>query len=178
MRPCRNSSCSGRHALTGVAALAVALAALPAAAQNVALDLGDLPPGTSVTIEFEAVIASPIAAGAETIANTASVSGGNFAAVDSNATATQVAAAPVLTLTMSDGGATASPGSTVVYALVYANVGNQDASGVVLTISVPAHAAWQMARRSQTAGRRQRMSRGRPTCRAAAGRRRLSPAAE
>ncbi len=47
-------------------------------------------------------------------------------------------AAPDLTLTKSDGGATVAPGGTVAYTLSYANAGNQNAIGVSLAETVPA----------------------------------------
>src|SRR3712207_8258775 len=51
---------------------------------------------------------------------------------------TPVTAQPDLTITKSDGGANAAPGSTVAYTLNYANAGNQNATGVVVTETVPA----------------------------------------
>ena len=52
---------------------------------------------------------------------------------------TPVNAAPDLTVVKSDGGASVAPGGTVVYTLFYDNNGNQGATGVVLTETVPAN---------------------------------------
>ena len=52
---------------------------------------------------------------------------------------TPVIAAPDLTLAKSDGGASVVPGGTISYTLTYANVGNQGATGVVITETVPAN---------------------------------------
>jgi uncharacterized repeat protein (TIGR01451 family) len=52
-----------------------------------------------------------------------------------------------MTLTKNDGGATVAAGGTAVYTLTYTNAGNQNATGVVLTETIPAHTTFQ--RRSQ-----------------------------
>ncbi|MCJ7512385.1 MAG: sortase, partial [Anaerolineales bacterium] len=50
---------------------------------------------------------------------------------------TPLVAAPDLTITKDDGLDIVSPGSLLVYAINYANVGDQDATGVVVTETVP-----------------------------------------
>src|SRR4029453_13892347 len=57
---------------------------------------------------------------------------------------------PDLTLTKSDGGASVAAGGTVAYTLTYANVGNQGATGVVLTDTVPANTTFNAG--ASTAG--------------------------
>jgi uncharacterized repeat protein (TIGR01451 family) len=64
--------------------------------------------------------------------------------------ATPVNAAPDLRLSKSDSGTTTTPGGTVVYTLSYSNVGNQDATGVVLTETVPANSTFNAS--ASTAG--------------------------
>jgi uncharacterized repeat protein (TIGR01451 family) len=100
--------------------------------------------GSSGTATFAVTVANPVASGVTQISNTASVADdgtnggdptpGNNTAGDT----TPVDAAPDFTLTKSDGGATVAPGGTVTYTLGYANAGNQNAVGVVLTETVPA----------------------------------------
>lgn len=53
--------------------------------------------------------------------------------------ATPVLAAPDLIITKADGDITTMPGATVIYTLTYVNDGNQDATGVTITETVPAH---------------------------------------
>jgi uncharacterized repeat protein (TIGR01451 family) len=57
---------------------------------------------------------------------------------------------PDMTLTKSDGGASVAAGGTVAYTLAYANAGEQNASGVVLTESVPANSTFNAG--ASTAG--------------------------
>src|SRR5690606_35769 len=52
---------------------------------------------------------------------------------------TPVTAVPDLTLTKTDGLTLANPGQTLTYTLWYENVGNQNATGVVITETVPTH---------------------------------------
>jgi len=59
-----------------------------------------------------------------------------------------VNAAPAFTLSKSDGGVNAIPGTTLVYTLTYANVGNQHAIGVVITETVPEHTSFDAANSS------------------------------
>lgn len=63
---------------------------------------------------------------------------------------TPIAAGPDLTLAKTDGGITAAAGDTVVYTLTYSNVGTQDASGVVVTDTVPDNTTFVLA--SSSAG--------------------------
>lgn len=98
-----------------------------------------------LTADFAVTVLTPAAAGLETIAHEAhlyldddAVVAGTPAAT--SALATTLVAVPDLSLTKSDGGAEGvAPGQTIMYTLHYANVGNQDATGVVLTETVPDH---------------------------------------
>ena len=105
---------------------------------------------------FAVTVVNPVPAGVTQVSNTASIADdgaggadptpGNNAASDT----TPVNAAPDLTLTKSDGGATVLPGGTVTYTLSYANAGNQDAAGVALTETVPAETTFNAG--ASTAG--------------------------
>jgi uncharacterized repeat protein (TIGR01451 family) len=93
-------------------------------------------------------VTNPLPAGVTQLTNTAGVSDdgsngadlipGNNVASDS----TPVSGAPDLRLSKTDGGVSAQPGAVVTYTLTYANVGNQDATGVVLTETVPANTSY------------------------------------
>lgn len=94
---------------------------------------------------FAVTVVSPLPAGVAQVSNTASVADdttngaepntGNNASSDT----TPITAAPDLNITKSDKGATTSAGGTVVYTLNYGNAGNQGATGVDLTETVPAN---------------------------------------
>ncbi len=117
-------------------------------AEAVNINLGTLPAGESITIIFDASITNPLAAGVNQVSNQASVSGSNFTTLlsdDPDTTAlndptlTNISDAPDLTISKTDGGTSAQPGSTITYTLSYTNAGAQGASGVVLTEMVPAN---------------------------------------
>jgi uncharacterized repeat protein (TIGR01451 family) len=106
---------------------------------------GSMAGGSSRSATFAVTAVNPVAAGVTQLSNTASVADdgthgtdatpGNNSASDT----TPVNAAPDLNLIKSDGGASVGPGGDVVYTLSYANAGNQGATGVTLTESVPAN---------------------------------------
>jgi VCBS repeat-containing protein len=62
-------------------AVGFCLFAAPSWAQDVNAVLGDVPPGKSVTIRFNATVTNPMPAGVTSVSNQGTVSGGNFAAV-------------------------------------------------------------------------------------------------
>jgi uncharacterized repeat protein (TIGR01451 family) len=101
--------------------------------------------GASGSAAFAVTVVNPVAAGVTQISNTASVADDGANGVDptpannSGSDTTPVIAAPDLTVTKSDGGTTTIPGGTVAYTLSYSNIGNQGATGVVLTETVPAN---------------------------------------
>jgi len=101
--------------------------------------------GAGASLDFAVTVDDPLAAGVTEIANAATIADdgnngpdptpGNNGAGDT----TPVSAAPDLTITKDDGAATTAPGNTVIYTLVYQNVGNQSASGVEINETVPAN---------------------------------------
>ncbi len=104
----------------------------------------NLAPATSVFRTVTVQVNNPLPAGANTLANTAEAHDDGSGGPDptpGNNTATDVDtldAAPDLTVTKDDGVDIVSPGSLLAYAINYANVGNQNATGVVITETVPA----------------------------------------
>ena len=127
---------------------------------NCRLILGTVAAGSgpqSYVIAF--AVDDPLAAGVTEIQNTATVTddGANGAdptpANNSASETTPVdlaATGPDLTLLKSDGGVIADAGEVVVYSLTLANVGNQHASGVKLSDSVPPHTTFDAS--SSSAG--------------------------
>jgi uncharacterized repeat protein (TIGR01451 family) len=128
----------------------IAGAAFGAAATAWAQDtsIGNLPAGSAVTIEFLVTVDSPLPAGVVEVANQATIQAANAATLFTDdpgepgaqdPTLTPVVAQPDLSLAKSDGGASVAPGGTVAYLLAWSNEGNQAATGVALSETVPAN---------------------------------------
>lgn len=105
---------------------------------------------------FAVTVVLPVAAGVSQISNTASIAddgtnGTDPTPADNSASdTTPVDAAPDLSILKGDGGASVEPGGTIAYTLAYANAGNQNATGVVLTETVPANTTFNAG--ASTAG--------------------------
>ncbi len=101
--------------------------------------------GSSLTRTVTLQVNNPIAAGVTQLVNTAQAThdgtnGPEPTPLDNTATDTDtVNAAPDLAISKSDGGITAIAGSLISYTLTYTTTGNQGASGVVITETVPAN---------------------------------------
>lgn len=112
--------------------------------------------GGTGSVTFAVTVVNPVPSGVTQISNTATIAddGTNGAdptpANNSSTDTTPVTAAPDMTLTKDDGGVTTTPGGTVAYTLSYDNVGNQDASGVTLSDTVPANSTFNAG--ASTAG--------------------------
>ena len=122
--------------------------------ETVEIDLGDFLDGEGVTITFDVIVVSPLPAGVEQVANQGVVTyEDKFTLLtddpdtpeDTDPTITPVIAAPDIVVTKVDGGVRAEPGDTIVYTISYENVGTQDATGVVLTDTIPAHTSFDAA---------------------------------
>jgi uncharacterized repeat protein (TIGR01451 family) len=107
--------------------------------------IGVMLPGDSMTISYAVTVNSTLAARVEQISDTATVAddgsnGPDANPIDNAATdTTPVNAAPEISIFATDAGATSWPSGTITYILFVQNNGNQDASGVVVTESVPAN---------------------------------------
>jgi uncharacterized repeat protein (TIGR01451 family) len=120
------------------------------------LAIGTVAAGAGGAATFAVTVANPVAAGVAQISNTASVADDGTNGTDptpgnnTGSDTTPVTAQPDLSITKTDGGATATPGGTIAYTLNYSNSGNQGAAGVTLTETVPANTTFNAA--SSTAG--------------------------
>ncbi|NOZ71341.1 MAG: DUF11 domain-containing protein [Chloroflexi bacterium] len=109
------------------------------------LSIGTVAAGSGSTVVFAVEVDSPLPVGVDQIENTAFIqddgSNGPDPTPENNQDSdfTPVSASPDLTISKDDGGITAQPGDTVVYTLNYRNKGNQDATGVTITDTVPAN---------------------------------------
>lgn len=101
--------------------------------------------GASGTVNFVAVVDSVVAAGLDAIDNASSITddgthGTDIVPADNSATdTTTLDAAPDLVVSIVDDVATAVRGGIVTYTISYSNEGNQDATGVVITQTLPAN---------------------------------------
>ncbi|WP_129678227.1 SdrD B-like domain-containing protein, partial [Candidatus Chloroploca sp. Khr17] len=107
--------------------------------------IGNLNAGATLTRTFVVRVASTLPAGVTTITNTARIGSSNHTGSDSNTEITPVEAAPDLAITKTDNGITVQPGGLITYTLHYTNTGNQDATGVVITETVPADTSFVSA---------------------------------
>ena len=111
------------------------------------LTLGAVPASDPAgTLTFAVIIDNPLAAGVTEINNAVSIAddgtNGDDPTPDNNSDdeVTPVDATPDMTITKVDDVAdTTAPGATIIYTLTYDNVGDQDATGVVVTETVPAN---------------------------------------
>ncbi len=121
------------------------------------VDLEDLPNGATATITFEVLLNNPVPDGTIDVQNHGFVSADNIKGndvptdgdpgtvcdpagpTDCEPTVTPVIAAPDMALTKDDGGVTVMPGDVITYTLTYTNNGDEGATGVVLTETVPAN---------------------------------------
>lgn len=103
--------------------------------------------GARTTRLVVATLGNTFLTGVDTITNTVTATAPNEADETDNTAwdIDQINAAPDLTLSKSDGGALAIPDQTLVYTLFYTNTGNQGATGVVITETIPAYTTFDAA---------------------------------
>lgn len=110
--------------------------------------VGALNAGAAGSATFIVQVNSTLPAGVNYITNTVSIldDGANGAdptpAGNSYVKVTPVYASPDLRLTKTDGGITAMPGQVIAYTANYTNAGTQDATGVVLTETLPFYTSY------------------------------------
>lgn len=100
--------------------------------------LGTVANGAGGQVEFLVQVDASVPAGVTAIKNRATIGTATLAEIDDGSETTELTAAPDLQLSKTDNGQVA-PGSVIVYALTYKNGGNQAATGVVLTETLPEH---------------------------------------
>ncbi|MFN8483234.1 MAG: isopeptide-forming domain-containing fimbrial protein [Anaerolineae bacterium] len=107
--------------------------------------IASVPPGGSSSVIFAVNIVNPLPAGVTQLSNTATIADdgtrGPDPTPDNNTSSdtTPITASPRLTLSKTDNNVTAKPGDVVKYTLSYANIGDQNATGVIITETVPQH---------------------------------------
>jgi LPXTG-site transpeptidase (sortase) family protein len=114
-------------------------------------NLGTLNPGDNGSVTFAVTVDNPLPAGVTQITNTASIGDDGTHGLDANSSnntdsdTTPVSAVPDLVITKDDGFTVASPGQVITYTLTISNVGTQDATGVVVTDTLPANTTFVSA---------------------------------
>ncbi|GAB4429363.1 MAG: hypothetical protein OHK0015_13220 [Chloroflexi bacterium OHK40] len=123
-----------------------------AAGDTCTYSVGTVPAGASGTVDFVTRVDDALPASVTEIINAARISdddskGPDRTPADNSAgEQTPVDAAPDLTLTKSDGGAQPRAGEPIGYLLTYRNTGNQGASGVTISETVPEHTTFDPAK--------------------------------
>jgi len=126
---------------------------------DVVVDVGTIVGNSSVTITFDVVINNPFPQAVNEISNQGLIQTNEFPPIDTDdpdtgtdddPTDTPIGAGHDLEVTKDDGGITATAGDTVVYTINYANIGNQNSTGVVITETVPNTSVFNLS--SSTAG--------------------------
>uniref|UniRef100_A0A7C4Q3F5 Sortase n=1 Tax=Bellilinea caldifistulae TaxID=360411 RepID=A0A7C4Q3F5_9CHLR len=107
--------------------------------------IGTLASGSNGTLTFAVRVDNPVPAGVTQIANTVSIGDDGSRGPDPKpgdnraSDTTPLTAAPDLAISKDDGVNTAQPGDLLSYTLTYRNNGNQTATGVVISETVPLH---------------------------------------
>jgi uncharacterized repeat protein (TIGR01451 family) len=110
------------------------------------LPLGTVAAGANGVRRFAVRITLNLPPGAEAVENCAELLiGDQLGAPTPACSSVPVDAAPDLRITKTDGGISTAAGRVVVYSIAFSNAGNQAASGVVLTETVPANTSYEGA---------------------------------
>jgi len=145
--------CARLRSAASVLALSLFLPVSASAQNQVDVAVGDLPSGGTITIEIVVTAPDPAPAGVDAFSTQGTVSGGNFADVDTDdpdgagaadPTLTNLNAAPELGIAKSYTGPIPQPGDTIAFDLDFANDGNQGATGVTISETVPANTTFNL----------------------------------
>ena len=105
--------------------------------------------GSSGSVVFAVTVINPLPAGVELTVNSASITDNGSNGPDLNPSdnitedTTPLEALPQFAVSKDDGDITAGPGDTIVYTIYYGNFGDQGATGVFLTETVPDHTVFK-----------------------------------
>jgi uncharacterized repeat protein (TIGR01451 family) len=125
----------------------------PESGETINLGLGVINPFQVITITFDVTIDNPLSAGVTSVSNQGTISGSDFANVltddpdvggAADPTTTPVVATPDMQIDKDDGGISAQAGDTILFTLSLTNTGDQNATGVVLTDTVPANTTFNL----------------------------------
>jgi uncharacterized repeat protein (TIGR01451 family) len=107
--------------------------------------VGSLMAGGAGSVQMIVHVDSPLPDGTIITNSTYGIDSNETAPVNGTAVLTTVTSIPALSITKIDGPDPVAAGGTLTYTLTYANFGNSDATGVVLTDMVPANTSFVSA---------------------------------
>ncbi|PYS97102.1 MAG: hypothetical protein DMF50_01730, partial [Acidobacteria bacterium] len=111
-------------------------------APNLVWNIGNMAGGTSQTLTFQVLVSNPVPAGTASVSNTATIDSNETTPIVTNAATTSITAAPNFALSTKAAtdlnGGLVTTGDTLRYTIVVRNSGNMNATGVVVTDTVPA----------------------------------------
>jgi len=108
-------------------------------------NLGFLPAGSSGSVQLVVQVASPLANGTVITNSTYAIDSNETPPVAGAVITTTVTSAPILGISKTDAPDPVAAGNNVTYTLSYSNTGNENATGVVITDTVPANTAFVSA---------------------------------
>src|SRR5206468_3348124 len=108
-------------------------------------NIGALSAGASSSVQLVVRAASPLANGTVITNATYSIDSNETAPMAGAAITTTVSSVPVLSISKTDAPDPVNAGSNVTYTLSYSNTGNANASGVVITDTIPANTTFVSA---------------------------------
>src|SRR5438093_76531 len=107
--------------------------------------VGNLAAGASGSVQMVVRVASPLANGTSITNSTYSIDSNETAPVSGAAVSTAVTSAPILAVSKTDSPDPVAAGGNLTYTLSYSNTGNANATGVVLTDTIPANTTFVSA---------------------------------
>src|SRR2546425_1280534 len=107
--------------------------------------VGNLAAAASGSVQMVVRVNSPLASGTSITNTTYSIDSNETAPVAGAAVSTTVSSAPLLSVSKTDSPDPVAAGGNLTYTLSYSNTGNANATGVVLTDTVPANATFVSA---------------------------------
>src|SRR4029077_14525592 len=115
------------------------------AAGVVTWNIGNLAAGASASVQLVVAVASPLANGTVITNGTYSIDSNETAPTSGASITTTVSSAPVLTVSKTDSPDPVNAGSNITYTISYSNTGNMNATGVVISDTVPANSSFVSA---------------------------------
>src|SRR5438876_453117 len=109
------------------------------AAGVVTWNIGALAVGASWIVQMVVAVASPLANGTAITNGTYSIDSNETATTNGAAITTTVSSAPVLNISKADAPDPVVAGANITYTISYSNTGNMNATGVVITDTIPAN---------------------------------------
>src|SRR5207249_3859507 len=108
-------------------------------------NIGALSAGSSSSVQLVVQATSPLASGTVITNATYGIDSNETAPVAGAAITTTVSSVPVLSISKTDAPDPVNAGSNITYTLSYSNTGNANASGVIITDTIPANTTFVSA---------------------------------